>query len=68
VAQTGTDVGDVNNALSVINTDPIRLGSAVDAFVAAWKHGRSLPDIAVEFGIHRCTVANHLKGCGVSRL
>ena len=36
--------------------------STVDALIAAYKLGRSLPDIAVEFGIHQRTVAEHLEG------
>jgi len=45
-----------------------RLSSAaVDALVAAYMSGRSLPDIAVEFGIHRRTVAKHLEERGVAR-
>ncbi len=45
-----------------------RLSSSdVDALVAAYKRGRSLPDLAAEFGVHRRTVAKHLDGHGVAR-
>src|SRR5665213_3492398 len=41
--------------------------SEVAAVAAEYEHGRSLEDLAREFGVHRRTVADHLKRNGIAR-
>src|SRR5665213_1920064 len=41
--------------------------SEIEAATAAYQHGRSLDDLAREFGVHRRTVADHLERLGVAR-
>ena len=41
--------------------------SEVSAIAAAYQHGRSLDELAREFGVHRRTVAHHLERLGVAR-
>ncbi len=41
--------------------------SELEAVAAAYQHGRSLDEIAREFGVHRRTVAVHLERLGVAR-
>jgi len=41
--------------------------SEVAAVAAEYQHGRSLDDLAREFGVHRRTVADHLERLGIAR-
>jgi len=41
--------------------------SEVAAVAAEYEHGRSLEDLAREFGVHRRTVADHLERLGIAR-
>lgn len=41
--------------------------SEVAAVAAEYQHGRSLDDLAREFGVHRQTVADHLERLGIAR-
>lgn len=41
--------------------------SELEAMAAAYQHGRSLDELAREFGVHRRTVADHLERLGVAR-
>jgi hypothetical protein len=38
-----------------------------EAIAAAYQHGRSLDELAREFGVHRRTAAHHLERLGVAR-
>jgi len=38
----------------------------VDALVAGYKAGRTMKELAAEFGIHRVTVSRHLRRTGVA--
>jgi DNA-binding transcriptional regulator LsrR (DeoR family) len=39
----------------------------IAALVAEYQHGRSLNELARQFGVHRRTVADHLERLGVAR-
>jgi len=51
-------------------TKPVQrrlIPSELEAVAAAYQHGRSLDELAREFGVHRRTVADHLERLGIGR-
>lgn len=68
----GADSVDSPTAVGVARrpTKPVQrrlTPSELEAVAAAYQHGRSLHELAREFGVHRRTVADHLERLGVAR-
>ena len=72
VLRAGVDGVDSPTAGSAArcSTKPVQrrlTPSEVAAAAAEYQHGRSLDDLAREFGVHRRTVADHLDRLGIAR-